>query len=123
MFGRKVEPIVVTKVLEVERPAALPDIDHETLATLQHHPGMLYLLAKLRLQKAYLDNKLRYECQPDLRSYDMLQAGIFWASWLERQLEQELTLKKAPPRLADPSELDTFSQVSDQLTLVGRTEG
>ena len=88
------------------------------LATLPENPGFQYILARLRAQKALLKNaheNTRYE---KLEEVHMLQAGIFWAGWLEAEIGR-LT-KKAAAVEVDTTEFeaDAFAQVDSMLERV-----
>ena len=120
-------PTKVYKVVEVEKPRALPAISSDEvkamLATLPEHPGFQYILARLRTQKALLKQAHETTRYEKLEEVHMLQAGIFWAGWLEAELGR-LT-KKAAAVEADTTEFeaDAFAQVDSMLERVGNVKG
>jgi transposase len=89
------------------------------LATLPEHPGFQYILARLKAQKSLLKQAhetTRYEKLDDVH---MLQAGIFWAGWLEQEIAR-LT-KKAATVEADTTnfEADAFQHIDSMLERIG----
>src|SRR4029077_21207095 len=91
MFGRTKDPNDHIVVVEVEKPSPVPSLTAESkgaILSLKGHPGISYLLARLHLQCSYLETALRNNRHNDLCEVSALQAGIFWSSWLQRQLEE-----------------------------------
>lgn len=110
------------KVIEVVKPRALPALDSSevkaVLATLPENPGYQYILARLRAQKAVIEDTLKYEKQTTLEDYQWLQAGIFWAGWLEAETARLTKRAAAVESDATDFERDAFSQVDSMLERV-----
>ena len=110
------------QIIEVERPkVVLPPAKEfrESLVALQTHPGMQYLLDRLRFQRYVLETKLRTERAVNLRDIEFLQSGLFWCNWLEQQLNLLTQNPQPAPVAATQTELDIFNEVYSQLEKVG----
>lgn len=110
-----------TTVIELEKGSKLPELTgdlRENLKTLQHSAGFNYLLQRLRVQRASLLAHLREGLNLNETQLRYLQAGIYWAGWLESEL-QSLTVNKQAPRATTPDEDMEFSKVRESLQLVG----
>lgn len=95
----------VIKFVEVPQPLPLGALTNEakdSLVSLQAHPGFQYLLAKLKLEKAVLETKLKRARHKDMRDVEFIQSGIFWAEWLEMQVAKLVT-KSNPTMLSKPT--------------------
>lgn len=125
MFGRKPEVVVkqVFQVVEIERPREIGALDKEvaqSVASLQHHPGFTYLLAKLRYQRSALVSHLLKSRQSNIVDVEFIKSGVAWCSWLEDQLNQALGVVNRPaPAEASPDEEAAFKEVHRFLELVG----
>ena len=112
------------KIVEVEKPRPAIKETSETLESvlsLQHHPGFLYLLNKLRYQKAVLVANLVNERQATVQDSEFLKSGIAWTGWLESQLTQATKLKNRQLETQpEPEVLDAFRQIQRQLEIVGQ---
>lgn len=96
-------------ILEVEAGKRIPPLDETTRAavtSLDSHPGFQYLIAKLRIERAIIESRLRSERHTDLASVAYLQAGVKYSRWLEDEVSRELQVK---PRSA-PSPLTLEEQ-------------
>lgn len=112
------------KIIEVERPRTPEAMDttevRAMLATLQSNPGLLYILGRLKAQKSLMETTLKTTHFEKLEEVINLQSGIFWAGWLEAQINS-LT-KRATPEPAAPYdfELEAFKEIDSQLERVGK---
>ena len=115
---------IVYKVVEVEKPR--PSIkmgpqEIESVLSLQHHPGFLFLLDKLRYQRAALVTTLVNERQESMTDSEFLKSGIAWTGWLENQLATATKLKtRQPETQAEPEVADAFRELQRQLEVVGQ---
>lgn len=76
------------KLVTVEVPKGLGLNDkagRKALAGLAEHPGLQYLLNRIRLQRAALESALKYGTHADMKEVLALQAGIRWLTWTENQ--------------------------------------
>ena len=119
-------PAVEYRIVEVERPRPLADLkkmkDGEAaVASLAGHPGYDFLVAKLRIQKAFLDRTLKSTIPTDLPTVSHLINGIYWCGWLEEQVTQAKSKqdKQAAACAASPEELRMFREIQASLTPVG----
>ena len=115
------KPDIQYKIVEVEKTKRLGHIDpeiHKSVASLSIHPGFRYLLKKLAVEQAMLEGEIKSAPLKDVKS---LQAGIYWAGWLDRQLKFESALA-APHTTVSPTqeEIDAFNQINAQLQVVGQ---
>ena len=120
MFGRKKVLIV-----EVERPRPIVELDEEmagTIASLSHHPGFLYLLDKLRLDRSYLEATLLNRRQNSLDEVNFLKAGVAWSRWLEGQLERSVKFKRPAPQNPELTEQQMFDKLKEFVTVIGDEE-
>jgi hypothetical protein len=107
-----------TKYIFVEADTPrLPELTadiKESVASLQHHPGFVYLLAKLSVQRKYYESQLHTgrHVGDDVAH---LQAAIYWANWLERTCHG-----MQPIHEANPSEFEAFESARQSLELVGQ---
>jgi len=72
----------------VEVPKGMPALDQagrKALAGLAEHPGMGYLINKIRLQRAALESALKYGVHQNMNDVLSLQSGIRWLTWVENQ--------------------------------------
>jgi hypothetical protein len=114
--------VVVYKLIEVEaRTHTRWDKESkDAVSTLQSHPGFLALLDKLKLQRGIIENTLKSTRHQDIRAVDFLQSGIYWAGWLQREVEAT-TLKGPTKQYKDPmqEELEAFQAIDAQIERVG----
>lgn len=108
-------------IVEIERPRQMDKPPDDVLITLQHHPGFTYLTERLRTQRFALEAALKRGKHATLRDVDILQAGIYWAGWLETQIQSALKLTQALeiPKPAFQEEQDAFNEIHNALQLVG----
>jgi hypothetical protein len=115
-------PTLAYKVIEVEKPRVLPALSSDEvkamLATLPSNPGFQYILARLKMQRAVIEDALKFTKQETKEDYQWLQAGIFWAGWVEAEMNR-LTSRAASIE-ADTTdfERDAFQQVDKMLERV-----
>ena len=110
-------------IVEVEKPREVGMLDPEmaaSVASLKQHPGFLYLLAKLRYQKAQLTAHLVRSRQTTLSDVDFIKSGIAWTGWLEEQLERSSKIQTERPQ-TPPLEAEeaAFREVSKMLEVIG----
>lgn len=117
------KPKVQYKIIEIERPRPLAQLDPEaekTVITLQSHPGFLYLVNKLRLQRHALEMKLKHERHSNLNEVEWIQSGIFWCNWLEDQVNRMVNNQLPSSQTALPPEATAFEEVMKLTEIVGR---
>ena len=109
-------------IIEIEK-RPVPELDASSaaaVATLQNHPGFLYLLAKLAAQRAALREALVKNRHKEIRDVEFLQSGANWCGWLEDQLSAAVALQNRPqPRVAKPYEEEAFEQLRRRIDVVG----
>lgn len=110
-------------IVEVDKPREVALLDPEmakSVASLREHPGFLYLLAKLRYQRAMLRAHLERTRQEKLSDVDFIKSGINWCGWLEEQLSKaakiEIERPQLPPLAAEEA---AFQEVSRMLEVIG----
>jgi hypothetical protein len=119
-------PRVVYKIVEVKAPRPILKWDQSTqdaVSTLTSHPGFVALIERLSLTKAQLKSKNDTQWKKDLREADFLQAGIFWCSWLQNEVDKA-TFKGSQRKYVDPmqEELDAFKELDARIERVGMDE-
>lgn len=113
------KPLVL--ILEVEKGARVPGLDKDSaqaVASLQGHPGFLYLLAKLKFQNEVLKSTLQSRRHENIREVEFLQSGIAWTNWLRDQLEGAVNFKTAPVTDASASEQTIFEESQRMLQIL-----
>jgi len=113
----------MNNVIEVSgSPTPLPELTpdlKDSLRSLQFHPGFVYLLTRLRLERAQLRKCLEQGYQLEHGALRHLQAGVHYTGYIEDTL-LSLTATPAPPkRDATLNELELFNKVRENLELVG----
>lgn len=76
----KLNVVDVPKGLGLHDPAG-----RLALAGLAEHPGLNFLLNRIRLQRAALESALKYGAHAELKEVLALQAGIRWLTWVDNQ--------------------------------------
>lgn len=111
-------------VIELEKTAALPELTNdlkESLKALRHMPAFQYLLHRLRVKKAAVQNALNEGFQREDRELRYLQAGLFWLGDIDRDI-RVLTQDASQPRPAAVDELAEFKRVAQSISLIGNDE-
>ena len=115
-------PTVAYKIVEVEKPRTLPALASEEvramLATLPSNPGWQYILERLRLQKAVLEQTLKNKRHEKLEEVYSLQAGIYWAEWLDAEMARLTQKAAAIESDTTDFERDAFQQIDSMLERV-----
>ena len=131
MFSWRKEKVIAPvrseyRIVEIEKPREVSALDKETaqsVASLSGHPGFMYLLNKLRYQRAMLISHLARTKQDSLNEVYFLQSGVAWCTWLEDQLNQALGIVRRPsPQVPTPEELEAFQEISRALEVIGAPE-
>lgn len=81
LFRRKIKLVQV----EVPKDLGISPEGRRSLASLKDHPGFIYLISRLRLQRAALESALKFSKHENFERVLDLQAGIRWMMWLENQ--------------------------------------
>jgi len=113
-FKQPTKVVVQYKLVEVKAPRTPLRWDastKEAVSTLQSHPGFLALCERLALQRARLETQLSHDVHKDLREVDMLQAGIYWCSWLQEQVEKATVKGSTKTFDAMEDELAAFKEI------------
>lgn len=110
------EPAIKYICIESDTPR-LPEVTSdvkESLASLKHHPGFVFLMSKLALQRRYFEAQLHTGRHVG-DDVPHLQAAIHWAGWLEK------TCNSLQPTFeANSSEFEAFEAARQSLELVGQ---
>jgi len=117
---------VAWRVVEVERPRPLHQLDPEaqkSVVALAAHPGFLYLMAKLRLQRHAMEEQLRSARHSSMRDVEFLQSGIHWCDWLHSQLQRATMEYDRPSQPATPPETEAFEEIRRMTEMVGANDG
>ncbi len=115
-------------VVEVEKPfQKIPPLTQDlkdSIHALSLTPAFQYILAKARLEKAFLQRQLQEIRHDEVNSVNFLQNGIYWAGWLERQLK--LSAQTGKDEVISQYDLLTgqddaaVREIENSITLVGR---
>lgn len=107
-------------IIEIEKDSKLPEMNgdlRESIRTLEYHPGYNYLIQRLRHAKSVMNAQLREGMELTETQLRYLQAGIFWAGWLEN--EQLSLTKKVTQRPQSLGEAEEFEKLQGSLDLIG----
>lgn len=121
MFFFKRETKVITQVVELPASTKLPELTgdlRETLKALQFNPAFVYLVQRLRFQKAGVETALREGIQLNETQLRFLQAGMFWLAFLEKEIASLTHTSGNTPRPATPDELELFAKIQENMSLV-----
>lgn len=119
MFKKLVEKYTIVEVPQPKPQPPDPEAA-KSMLTLAEHPGFLYLVNKLKLQRHLLESKLKNDRHAKLGDVEFLQSGIFWTNWLEQQVNEQVYQARAPKAVpATNYEEELFRKVQDQLEVVG----
>jgi hypothetical protein len=120
-FWRKPVPSVEYRVVEVEKAQRVPEMNEDiarSISTLQSHPGFLYLLAKLKFHRSVLKETVATNRQESQLDTVILQSGVAWSGWLQRELEAAIGFRPAAPVPPGQSELSIFEESQRQLEVL-----
>lgn len=108
----------------VEIPKGMPSLDQagrKALAGLAEHPGLNYLINKIRLQRASLESALKYGQHQGMNDVLGLQQGIRWLTWTENQFLLAVERPgNAQPRDPNDDELLALQSALANIEGVGR---
>jgi hypothetical protein len=107
------------QVIEVEAPRS-HDITEDIRTSVQalaHQPGFEHLLARCRSMRAYLKKQLIESKHASMEEVQYLQAGIYWAGWLEQEMTRHQPTK--PPAPAYDFEAQAFREAQALIEVVG----
>lgn len=116
-------PKIEYQILEVDRHNDKQLGSNSDIASLANHPGMVALLARMRIQRAAIEGLLRNGKHHDLSEVTKLQAGVLWLSWMEKQVNLAVgRQQESKPR--DPFEIERreLERIAEALQIVGRDE-
>jgi hypothetical protein len=111
------------QLVEIDRHSDKHLGSNSDIASLANHPGMLALMARMRVQKAAVESLLKNSRHQDLSDVAKLQAGIIWLSWIEKQVNLAVGRQhQEAPREPFEQERAEFAKIAEALHLVGRDE-
>lgn len=118
-----IQAVIRTRIVEVPKPRQHLALDTTTaaaVASLQGHPGFIWLMEKKRLQKAQLQSILAKERHKSLTDVEFLQSGIAWLSWDEEQMLRAINWQDAPAQVEPAqSEQAAFEEIQKFLEVLG----
>lgn len=97
--------------------------DQAAITSLEHHPGFIALMNRMRWKRAVLETQLRTVRQKDIRDVDFLQSGLYWLGYMESEVNTTVAnLKnKTVPKLAVDDLADNFEKIRSAIESVGTT--
>jgi hypothetical protein len=112
------------KVVELSTAQRLPNGKsdkelQESVATLNSHPGFIWLTQRLDVMNAALKAKLAQERHTDLKDVQFLQAGIYWSNWLRQEVALATRAPHNKPLDAYDEELKAFQEIDALIERVG----
>lgn len=108
-------------VVELPANTKLPELTgdlREGLKALALMPAFQYLMLRLRLKKAAMQQALDEGFKLELDALRYFQAGIYWAGDIERDMKI-LTQDQTQPRPASTDEQGEFKRMLAALNLIG----
>lgn len=109
-------------VVEVPTGTKLPEITgdlRESLKTLQFNPAFSYIIQRLRVQRAGVQNALQEGLQLTETQIRFLQAGLYWLSYLEKDINVLTQASANNPRPSFDNEAEQFAKIRQSLDFVG----
>jgi hypothetical protein len=111
------------KIIEVPPHRTQTRWDDDTKAavsTLSSHPGFVALMDRMFLQRALIEQKLTREFHKDMREVDVLQAGLYWLTWLQDQVQKATVIGSSKrTRSAEDEEIEAFGEVDAHIERIG----
>jgi hypothetical protein len=114
-FKREKEFVVVE--VEAPRTREITDDVRSSVQALAHQPGFQHLLSRCRAMRAYLKKQLVESKHASMEEVQYLQAGIYWAGWLEQEMSKHQPVK--PPAQAYDVEAQAFREAQLLIDVVG----
>ena len=103
----------------IEILAPLPVLDKEAneyIKTLQYHPGFLELMNRLKIQRAFLETRLKRDPAANMRD---LQAAIYWNEFWERSVHELVHRHKLVVTQVHESDLtEEFNKINNAVERV-----
>ena len=110
-------------VLERKGVPVLRKEDDAAIASLRDHPGMVALLNRLRLQRAFLESKLLTVRHEDIRNVDLLQSGCAWSRYIESEVTRAVEGLKAKNVVSSTTdEVEEFERIKSAIESVTNTQ-
>jgi hypothetical protein len=124
MFKNKVEYVEVSKPVFIElkdprRPEAMSHEMKEMLKTLQLNPAFQYLLNRFQVAKAAARAKLDTDFSLTEQQMHFLQAGIYWAGFIENDLAHLTAEPRRVEHKASQEDLEMFRDIEASIEMVG----
>lgn len=124
MAAKKKLDLSAIKMVEIEKPFVLPELDQgaaAAVATLGSHPGFMYLAAALRNQAALLNASLKKTRFAAKEDFEFVQSGVFWCEWLESFVAKATSSAqpRPEPREMRSDELENFQKLLRNVDVVG----
>lgn len=111
------KPLVVE--LPPERKKITPETDR-AIVNLHGNPGFNALMDRLRVQKSVLEATLKNERHPDIRVVDHLQSGIYWLSYLEKEVDRRVhKIVTARPIEMEDAEVAEVARIQSAIERIG----
>lgn len=107
-------------VVEIDKETKLPELTgdlRESLKALKLMPAFQYIMLRLRVKKAACQTALNEGFELDEKKLRYLQAGVFWAGDIERDI-RILTQDQTTSRPPSNDELENFKKIQASLTLI-----
>src|SRR5580692_4779875 len=106
--------VVRYQLVEVEKGTKLPELTadlREQLRALQFSPAFQYLLMRFRYKKAAMDAAVQQGIDLSEIQLRYLQAGMYWAGELERDVTALTQASASNPRPAFDNEAEEFRKI------------
>lgn len=119
----KSEPTHIYHVIELDRNTQLPELSGDlrsSLKTLAMQPAFQYILQRFRVKKAAMESTLREGFNLPEQQLRYIQAGIYWAGELERDIKTLTQDQPQANRPATSNEMEEFKKIASALQLIGQ---
>lgn len=120
-FEKEEKEVIKYQIVEVKEGSKLPEITsdlRESLKTLQYSPAFQYLMMRARFKKAGMRAQMDEGINLSETQLRYLQAGIYWAGDMERDINALTQVSASTPRPAFDNEADEFNKIHSSLELI-----
>lgn len=120
LFAPKIKYIYLET--EIPRPGVITPDQTDSIRALAHNPGFRALMNRLRLQRLQMQNRLQTDLNAPLDALRSLQLGVYWAGWLDHQVNFYVNANSQ--RVSEPStdELAMFQEIYKTLEIIGEEQ-
>lgn len=111
-------------LVEIDKSVLEPRGDTAAIISLKDHPGMIAILNRFRIQKAYLEKQLLNTRHKDLQDVHILQSYLLGLGFVESQIRsaiKDTAQKKVSTVVPEDEVNEQFEKISSAIEGLGIT--